>query len=582
VLAQHIVHEAQKAIATIEACTAETLITGINPVQNPLSSPDTALCEAFAVRYQLICGDNLEVLRRHDIPDESVDLVYLDPPFNSDKNYNLLFKRRNGALAVAFKDTWQWGPEAQRDLEEVKAAGGDLAKAMSLYEVLLDGTDMLAYLAMMAPRLMELHRVLRPSGSLYLHCDPTASHYLKTLLDAIFGGQNFKNEIIWKRTSAHSSAKKYGPVHDVILFYGKSDSMFWKGGHLDYDPSYIEQRFRTDEERPWKDADLTGAGITKGESGKPWRGFDPAAKGRHWAYVPSELDRLDKEGKIYWPKKEGGWPRLKKYLDEAKGIPLQDVWVDIFPVNSQAEERLGYPTQKPETLLQRIIKASTTAGDTVLDPFCGCGTTIEVSHREGRRWIGIDISKDAIDVIRDDRIGKFGNDFKYEMIWRPRDMDAARAFAAEQPFQFQDWAVEKLGGAPTKRRAGDRGVDGKCYFKDDLSGPVNHPTRQIIISVKGGKIKPAFVRELQGAVDGQRAVMGVLLTLNEPSKQMISDAAKYSFYHCSQGSFPRIQIITVKNILDGERLKLPQLINVEAAKKATSAAAEQRALFETG
>jgi len=576
------VHEARNAIGTIGACTAETLITGLIPVENPFSSPDIAICEAFAVRYQLICGDNLEVLRRNEIPDESVDLVYLDPPFNSDKNYNLLFKRRNGALAVAFKDTWQWGPEAQRDLEEVKAAGGELGKAMTLYEFLLDGTDMLAYLAMMAPRLVQLHRVLRSSGCLYLHCDPTASHYLKTLLDAIFGGQNFKNEIIWKRTSAHSSAKRYGPVHDVILFYAKSDSMFWKGGHLKYDPSYIEQRFRTDEDRPWKDADLTGAGITNGESGKPWRGFDVAAKGRHWAYVPSELDRLDKEGKIYWPKKKGGWPRLKKYLDEAKGIPLQDVWTDIFPVNSQAQERLGYPTQKPEELLQRIILASTNAGDTVLDPFCGCGTTIQVAQDEKRRWIGIDISQDAIDVIRDQRISKFGENFKYEMIWLPRDMDAAKAFAAEQPFQFQDWAVEKIGGVPTKRRAGDRGVDGKCYFKDDLSGPSNQPARQIVISVKGGKLTPAFVRELQGAVDGQRAVMGVLLTLNEPSKQMVSDAAKYSFFHCTQGTFPRIQIITIKNILDGERLKLPQLMQMESAKRVAAVTAEQRALFETG
>lgn len=577
------VHEAHNSIGVIEACTAETLIIGTIPVQNPLSSPDTALSEAFAVRYQLFCGDNLEVLRR-DIPDQSVDLVYLDPPFNSEKNYNLLFKKRDGALAVAFKDTWQWGLEAQRDYDEVVATGGKLGQLMTLFHELLDQSDMLAYLAMMAPRLVELRRVLRPTGSLYLHCDPTASHYLKALLDAIFGPTAFKNEIIWKRTSAHSSANRYGAVHDVLLFYAKSEKHTWNQQFSTFGDRYLKEFYtHVDADgRRWRRSDLTGAGVSNGITGKPWRGIDVTAKGRHWAMIPKELDRLDSIGKIHWPKKKNGIPMLKRYLEDQQGIPLQDVWTDIKPLHNLAAERLHYPTQKPESLLKRLILASSNPGDVVLDAFCGCGTTIQASQDNGRRWIGIDISNDAIRVIRTERISTFGNDFKYEMIWRPRDMEAAKAFAAEQPFQFQDWAVEKLGGVPTKRRAGDRGVDGKCYFKDDLAGPANQSTRQIVISVKGGKLTPAFVRELQGAVDGQRAAMGVLLTLNEPSKQMVSDAARYSFYHCTQGTFPCIQIITIKNILDGERLKLPQLMYMESAKKVAAVTAEQRALFETG
>jgi DNA modification methylase len=577
------VHETRNAIGTRGACTAETLIIGMIPVQNPLSSPDTALSEAFAVRYQLFCGDNLEVLRRHDIPDESVDLVYLDPPFNSEKNYNLLFKKRDGALAVAFKDTWQWGLEAQRDYDDVVATGGKLGQLMTLFHELLDQSDMLAYLAMMAPRLVELRRVLRPTGSLYLHCDPTASHYLKALLDAIFGPTAFKNEIIWKRTSAHSSANRYGAVHDVLLFYAKSEKHIWNQQFSTFGDRYLKEFYtHVDADgRRWRRSDLTGAGVSNGITGKPWRGIDVTAKGRHWAMNPKELDRLDSIGKIHWPKKKNGIPMLKRYLEDQPGIPLQDVWTDIKPLHNLAAERLHYPTQKPESLLKRIILASSNPGDVVLDAFCGCGTTIEAAQDSGRRWIGIDISNDAIRVIRTERINRFGDDFKYEMFWRPRDMDAAVAFAAEQPFQFQDWAVEKLGGVPTKRRAGDRGVDGRCYFKDDPGTP-NGPTRQIIISVKSGKLSPAFVRELQGTVDRERAVMGILLTLRDPSKQSIGDAAHSSFYRCVQGEFPRIQIITVKQILNGEQLKLPHLMRIEGGKKVTGVLPEQRPLFSAG
>jgi site-specific DNA-methyltransferase (adenine-specific) len=314
---------------------------------------------------RLLFGDNLQWLRDAKLfPDASVDLVYLDPPFKSDADYNVLFREASGEASQAqfhaFTDTWNWADAAQTYAEFVdNCPNTAVVEMMEALHGFLKNSPMMAYLAMMAPRLVELHRVLKPTGSLYLHCDPTASHYLRMLLDGIFGQQNFLNEIIWKRTSAHSSAKRYGPVHDVILFYGKSDDVKWIGGYEKYGEDYIKERFKRGDDRPWKDADITGSGTRNGETGGVWRGFDVTAKGRHWAFPPSELDKMDTEGKIYWPTKKGGWPRLKKYLDEAAGVPLQDVWSDIFPINSQAIERLGYPTQKPQTLLERIISAST-------------------------------------------------------------------------------------------------------------------------------------------------------------------------------------------------------------------------------
>jgi adenine specific DNA methylase Mod len=231
----------------------------------------------------LYYGDNLTVLR-NEIKDESIDLVYLDPPFNSQATYNVLFKSTSGekskAQIEAFEDTWQWeGGEAEKAFDEVMhSQNTNVAEMLRAMRPFLDESDVMAYLCMMAVRLLELHRVLKPSGSIYLHCDPTASHYLKILMDAIFGAANFKNEIIWKRTSAHSSAKRYGPVHDVILFYGVSDSMNWIGGHQAYEENYIKQRFARGEDRPWKDADLTGSGVRHGETGEVWRGFDITAK----------------------------------------------------------------------------------------------------------------------------------------------------------------------------------------------------------------------------------------------------------------------------------------------------------------
>ena len=401
----------------------------------------------------LYYGDNLDILRRY-VRDESVDLVYLDPPFNSNQTYNVLFREKDGSQSAsqikAFEDTWQWDETAARSYEETVEAGGQAAEALIAFRRLLGTNDMLAYLSMMAPRLVELRRVLKSTGSLYLHCDPTASHSLKLLLDAVFGPECFLNEIAWKRTSAHSSAKRYGPVHDVILFYGKTNKYRWNRVFQKYDADYIETFFdQTDPDgRRWKRSDMIGAGIRYGETGLPWRGINITAKGRHWSSPPSTLDELDRKGRVHWPKKKGGMPRLKQYPEDLPGVPLQDVWADVRPLHNLAAERLGYPTQKPERLLDRIILSSTGEGEVVLDPFCGCGTTIAAAQKLGRRWIGIDITHLAISLIRHRMQDSFGKDCRFAVIGEPTSLQDATALDAQDPYQFQWWALGLAGARP--------------------------------------------------------------------------------------------------------------------------------------
>lgn len=289
---------------------------------------------------QLYFGDNLFILR-NNVPDESVDLVYLDPPFNSNANYNVLFSERSGtsseAQITAFEDTWHWDEGAERSYREMAAHGPEqVARLLTGLRAFLSTSDMMAYLAMMAPRLVELHRVLKPTGSLYLHCDPTASHYLKLLLDAVFGPAAFRNEVVWKRTSAHSDAHRYGPVHDILLFYGKgAGDTTWNVLRTPHAASYIRTHYRRvdPDGRLWQDDNLTGSGVRRGDTGLAWHGVDVTAKQRHWMYPPKVLDRLDAEGRIHWT--ANGWPRYKRYLDESPGLSLQDVWTDISPINAR-------------------------------------------------------------------------------------------------------------------------------------------------------------------------------------------------------------------------------------------------------
>jgi DNA modification methylase len=536
--------------------------------------------EPSAPKNALYYGDNLAVLRDY-IPSASVDLIYLDPPFNSRQDYNVLFAEKDGARSAsqitAFKDTWEWNQEAARSYEEVVEAGGRVAEAMRAVHTLLGGTDMLAYLAMMAPRLIELRRVLKDTGSIYLHCDPTASHYLKLLMDAVFGPTFFLNEIIWKRTFAHGSSKRCGPVHDIILFFSKSDAFNWTDLRIQHAEGYVEKHFRQIDEKTGKRfaaITLTGSGVRYGESGLPWKGVDPTRVKRHWALpgaileelgvasgtVQERLDQLDEHGYVYWPSKEDGTPRLKWFADDLKGAALSDVWTDIPPISANAQERLGYPTQKPEALLERIIQASSNEGDTVLDPFCGCGTTVQVAQKLNRRWIGIDITHLAVGLIKVRLDDAYGPEIRetYEVIGEPVDVAGAQQLALENKFQFQAWALGLVGSrvADSDRKGADRGIDGRKVFFDDNSGIA----KQIIFSVKGGQnIGVSEVRDLIGVLQREKAEIGVYISFAEPTREMRREAAEAGFYTSPGisgqpgGKYPRIQLLTIHDLLEGNK-----------------------------
>lgn len=510
----------------------------------------------------LYYGDNLDVLRRY-IADASVDLIYLDPPFKSNQDYNVLFAEQDGSRSAAqikaFEDTWRWDQAAAAAYEGIVERGGRVSQAMQAFRTFLGESDLLAYLSMMAPRLVELCRVLKPTGSIYLHCDPAASHYLKMLLDSVFRQQDFLNEVIWRRTGTHSSAHRWGPVHDVILFYAKvAGQQVWNRLYAPLSEKHLESHYRKvdAEGRRYEHGELTAPGVRRGKSGEPWRGFDVTAIGRHWITTVDRLDNLHAEGRIYLPS-EGGWPRLIRYDDESKGRAVGDVWEDISPINMRAQERLGYPTQKPEALLERIIEASSNEGDVVLDPFCGCGTAVAVAQRLKRSWIGIDITHLAITLIRHRLFTAYGGKAEYEVVGEPVSLPDAEALAAEDKYQFQWWALGLVGGRPTEQKKGaDKGIDGRLYFHDEAEGG---KTKQIIFSVKGGNLKATDVRDLRGVIEREKAEIGVLITLEDPSRPMRTEAASAGFYD-SPGwakKYPRLQILTVAELLSGKRVNCP-------------------------
>lgn len=516
---------------------------------------------------RLYCGDNLEVLAEY-IPRESVDLIYLDPPFNSQRTFNHYIYR--SPSAATFKDFWRWDEAAPvyAEIIDSHAIPKPIRTMLrALHEALIDDdSDQLAYLTMMTPRLVALHRVLKPTGSLYLHCDPTAGHYLKVILDVIFGGQNFRSELIWKRTGAHSGAHRWGPVHDTLLFYSKSDSYTWNAQFQPLPQETADAWYNNIEEgtgRRFNRDNLTAAGVRSGSSGLPWRGVDVTKKGRHWA-IPGfarkligpldtleALDALDKLGRIHWPKKQGGAPMFKRYLEESEGVPAQDVITDISPLKNNSPERIGYATQKPLALLERILRASSNEGDLVLDAFCGCGTTVEAAERLGRRWIGIDREKLAVDVIetRFDKVGLVAP----EVIWHPADIDAARALAQRDKRQFEKWALRKVRAARIRSR--DRGIDGEALYKDETTGRSCH----VLVSVKGGGLKPSDVRDLRGTIEREKAPVGVLISMNEPSKEMRLEAARAEFLPEADrdGPIPKLQLLTVEQLFAGKGIRAP-------------------------
>jgi DNA modification methylase len=527
----------------------------------------------MATKNTLFYGDNLSILREK-VADESVDLIYLDPPFNSKQDYNVIFRERGGKRSTSqelvFGDTWEWSPKADEVCKELIEGGGPLSEVIRAFRTFLGTSDMMAYLTMMAPRLRELHRVLKPTGSLYLHCDPTASHYLKMLMDAVFGPQFFRNEIIWKRTTAHSSAKRFAPVHDVLLYFSKTKACTWNPARIAYSQDYLDKYYRFDDgdgHLYWR-ADLCAAGVRHGESGKPWRGIDPGAKGMHWKFTISKLQELDAEGRIYWPKR-GTVPQYKRYRKELKGKAVADIWDDIDRINPVGGERLGYPTQKPAALLDRIIRASSNEGDLVLDPFCGCGTAVEVAETLRRRWIGIDVTHLATAIIKQRLASAFGlSVFKsVKVIGEPVNPAEAEALAREDKFGFQCWAVGRLGAPPIEQRRGaDRGIDGRIYFHDDTGAP-----KQIIISVKAGEhVGPAFVRELRGVIERERTEMGIFVCVKEPTAEMRREAAGAGTYRSINGTFPRLQIVTVPDIFADKPLNIPGRLNPYAPKRVAS------------
>ena len=512
---------------------------------------------------KLYYGDNLDILRRY-VKDESVDLVYLDPPFKSDRNYNVLFAERDGSRAAAqiraFEDTWTWDVTAAAAYQEIVEAGGRASQAMQAFRALLGDSDMLAYLAMMAPRLVELRRVLKPTGSLYLHCDPTASHYLKLLLDAAFGPERFVGEITWQRTNVHSDAKRWSPVADSLLFYAKTDNFTWNPAYAPHDPAYIATKYR------FVDANGRRYRLDNMTSPNPrpnmmyeWKGHASPPMG--WRYSRETMARLDAEGRIWYPDSKEKRPQFKRYLDETPGLVIGNVWTDIDPINSQADERLGYPTQKPQALLERIIQASSNEGDVVLDPFCGCGTTIGAAQALGRRWIGIDITHLAIGLIRSRLSDAFGPEIKgaYEVVGEPVSLEDAKALADLDRYQFQFWALGLVNARPAARdekRGADKGIDGRLYFHDEAER--TGKTKQIVLSVKSGAVQSRDVRDLCAVVDREHAQIGALLTLEEPTRDMRKEAAGAGFYELpGRGRFPKIQLRTIGELLEGKELEYP-------------------------
>jgi DNA modification methylase len=530
-----------------------------------------------ANRNALYYGDNLDILHKY-IKDDSVDLVYLDPPFNSNATYNVLFAEQDGSRAAAqikaFGDTWQWDQSAAAAYESVVEDGGRIADALIAFRTFLGESNMLAYLSMMAPRLIELRRVLKPTGSIYLHCDPTASHYLKMLMDAVFGPANFLSEIVWQRTSAHGNAtRKLAAVHDSILSFGKSDRFTWNKGYTPYSEAYIAEHFvhLDSDGRRFRRADLRNPGVRPNLRydylASNGRVYKPHSNG--WAVSIDVMRELDRQNRLFFPAKEAGRLRKKIYLDESPGVPLTDVWDDLPPIHASAQERLGYPTQKPEALLERIIEASSNEGDVVLDPFCGCGTAIAAAEKLKRRWIGIDITHLAITLIKHRLHDAYGDAVAYKVIGEPVSLDDARQLAEDDPYQFQWWALGLVDARPADQKKGaDRGIDGRLYFHDDKSGK----TKQIIFQVKAGNVTAAHVRDLRGVIERDGAALGVLITMHKITSPMKTEAASAGFYDTREwGKFPRIQIYTIQELLNGTAVKYPPTRASTTFKKAPQA-----------
>jgi site-specific DNA-methyltransferase (adenine-specific) len=548
------------------------------------------------MKNTLYYGDNLEVLRKY-IKDETVDLCYIDPPFNSKRNYNQIYNNvgsEDRALAQAFVDTWVWDEEANDGFQQILSnyEGRFTSQTIDLLKGLrpvLGQGSLLAYLVSMTLRATEIQRILKPTGSFYLHCDPTASHYLKIVLDSVFVPQQgiFQNEIIWRRTSTKNDhqqgATNWARIHDVILLYQKNiGQATFKPPFASYSEQYIKSKYpHTDEQgRKYGLWDVTAPG--SGSRGHPQYEFMGVV--RFWRYNKEKMDALLAEGRIIQPR-PGGVPRFKRYLDEMQGIAIGDVWEDIPPINSQAAERLGYPTQKPEALLERIIEASSNEGDVILDAYCGCGTTIAVAQRLKRNWIGMDITYQSIALILRRLEETFGTDVLQEITLNgiPRDMDSARALALKKDDrvrkEFEKWALltYSLNRAIINDKKGaDGGVDGVAYFQTGSSD-----NAKIVFQVKSGKVGRGDIAKLNSDRQREGAEMGIFITLQDPTGPMKTEAKAVGVYnHELMGrSYDVIQIVTVEEIVEqNKRLQIP--MSLEVVKKAKAKVSSSQMTFD--
>lgn len=564
---------------------------------------------------RLYYGDCLTVMQ--DMESASVDLIYLDPPFNSNREYNAIYKDETGRplpdQVEAFCDLWTLDAEREHAIRRLpvimRETGIDdaVAEFWRIWMGALRNTHprMLAYLSYMTERLLVMKRVLKLNGSLYLHCDPTAAHYIKVMMDTIFGHRNFRNELIWRRTGSHNSLRTYGAIHDTILFYSVSDDYKFNVQKRPYSIEHVEKRYKVDSAGRAKQVTggniLTGAGASKGESGEPWRGFDPTKKDRHWAIptflndeLPAEkakagvLERLDAlyEMGLIEIKVGAAWPHPVRYLQQGDGQPYQDIWAyqpytsgvlygtgegideDVMWPSPTSPERLGYKTQKPVGLLSRIIRVSSDPGDLVFDPFCGCATTIEAAHNLGRQWVGIDIAIHAVKRVASirlrDRLGLIdGKDYEIQGV--PGSLEGARDLWTRDKYHFQKWAVEQVDGFVTAQRTADGGIDGRLYFEV----PDEKDLQSMALEVKGGEnVGIADVRALHGVLNRDGASMAGLIVMDELGERKRANFAREM---ASAGeltvetenavrTYPRMQMLTVSEILKGKRFDTPYVV----------------------
>lgn len=532
-------------------------------------------------------GDNLHILREY-IPDESVDLIYLDPPFNSNASYNLLFRspdrsKWSDAQIATFEDTWLWGDTAEETFAYLEMQPGRAGEVLGALRRILGENDMLAYLTMMAARLVELERVLKPTGSIYLHCDPTASHYLKVLLDAVIGAAWFQNEIVWQRTASKALMKRRLPSnHDLLLAYRKSDGATWNENAI-YTP-YDEDNLPAKTAEKYSLKDESGrryqlTSLLNPNKNRPNLTYEFLGVTRVWRWTRERMEKAYADGHVVQTA-PGRVPRYKRYLDDQDGIPLSDVWTDIPPLNSQAQERLGYPTQKPLALMERVIAMSSNKGDVVLDPFCGCGTTLHAAQSMGRQWIGIDVAVQAMRVVQDRLKNHFAL-IDYEIYGIPRSEEGALYLAENHPFKFEEWAVSRIGGMHSGKFSGDQGIDGTFFYLTES----NEKSRGII-SVKGGRsLSPGMIRDLAGTLERERRLtkdpnaIAVFVCAHKPTKGMIQEARQMGTVDTFTGPIPALQILSVSDIFDGATIRVPAMYDSVTAAAAGRARGKTKASF---